>query len=506
MLRKTFNPYEDQRIEEKVRLVIYDIETKNFIREEIIYSRESLEVVLEDKYNKAALKYKYQTMGESNKWKDTAQGYSYLFGKANKQTMKGFDFSPKDIKNILLLSQFTESEINYYFKNLLLKFYNFSLREPSIEKVEQVKRFLDAIPYEIVSSKNVVAHCYTQIKVINGFVEADLKDNIFTDFHKIDNYLMHNMEEVYTPKNEQIIGFQTGLLVAVGNIYSLFSREKAYKNYQEALTLGHDYIDNFLTIDALSTYYTRVDEINKSYCIIDDNIEKQSDSLECPENVNICFSTDIKYFKMFILGWAQASFYYDKLTFNFGIVTNNEEEYIHCVRRYKEIIASISKLLESDKPTNYRFFWIQSEIINKTVYACARFYLAYHLIKKYSGDVFITDIDQLVIGNLQKYLLNASTSEFSIYQPIMQRLYMLVPGRSHLAGNIYICNDDNGQRYCQVLTDYVGIGLKEKFSWVLDQNATRYASEKFDIGNMFSFGDRVLKQYPELKRTLREQS
>ncbi|WP_201616700.1 hypothetical protein [Psychrobacter immobilis] len=506
MLKKIFNPYKEQKIEEKVRLVIYDIETKSYIREEIIYSRQSLEIILENKYNKAALKYKYQIIGENDRWKDTIHGYSYLFEKLTKQTIKGFNFSPKDIKNISLLPQFTEAEINYYFKNLLLIFYNFSLREPSIEKVEQVKRFLDALPYEIISSKNVAAHCYTQVKVMNNFVEADLNYNIFADIHEIGNDLIHKIEEKYISKNEQIVGYQTGLLVAIGNIYSLFSREKAYKKYQKALSLGYDYIDNFLTIDALSTYYTHIDKQNKSYCIIDDNVETQSDLLEHTEYVNICFSTDIKYFKMFILGWAQASFYYDELIFNFGIVTNNKKEYLHCVESYKEIIVSISNLLESDKPTNYRFFWIQSEIINKTVYACARFYLAYHLIKKYNGDIFITDIDQLVIGNLQKYLLNASTSEFSIYQPIMQRLYMLVPGRSHLAGNVYICNDANGQRYCQVLSDYVGLGLKEKFSWVLDQNATRYASEEFDIGNMFSFGDRVLKQYPELKRTLREQS
>ncbi|WP_296135041.1 hypothetical protein [Psychrobacter sp. B29-1] len=356
-----------------------------------------------------------------------------------------------------------------------------------------------------MGDKNVISHCYMQIKIMNYVVEADLERKILSAKKSELIRLSDCIESKFlTSEYKESLGFRTGYLVAVGNIYSIFDRKNSYKKYQEALSLGSEYIDNFLTIDPLSTYYESVNENNQSYSIIDKN--HRGKISECNEYfVNICFSTDIKYFKMFVPNWAQANFFYKSLVFNFGIVTNSEEEYFHCVNSYKNILSSLSVLLETDEPKNYRFFWIKSSITNKTLYACARFYLAYHLIEKYNGDIFISDIDQLVIGDLENYLLNAPSCKFNVYQPIMKGLYKLLPGRSHLAGNIYIRNNFEGQRYCEFLTNYVGMGLQEKFSWILDQNATRCASEHFEIGDIFSFGDRPLKQYPNLKRALRKQ-
>ena len=505
MLRKIFNPYEEYKIKEKTRLIIYDEKSKIRVKDEIINSKEYVEVIVEDSYNKSDLKYKYQIIDKNGKWKDFFSKYYYIFKTNPKELLKNFKFEKKDIEKIGDLKDFTDNEINYFFKNLLLKFYNFSLREPSHEKVLKVSYFLESIPYDLICSRNVISHCYMQMKIMNYIAKVDLEKKILSagkeDIIGLINYIESNF---LVSSCEESLGLKTGYLVAIGNIYSIFDRNESYEKYQEALSLGSGYIENFLTIDPLSTYYKSINEDNKSYEIIDKN-DKESIIGDGKGFVNVCFSTDIKYFKMFAINWAQANLNYKRIIFNFGVVTNSEEEYLHCINCYNSILSSISNLLEMDEPKNYRFFRIKSSITNKTLYACARFYLAYHLIEKYDGDIFISDIDQLVIDDLETYLLNAPIGDFNVYQPMMRGLYKLLPGRSHLAGNIYIRNNIEGQRYCKILTNYVGMGLQEDFSWILDQNATRYASEYFEIGDIFVFGERPLKQYPNLKRTLRKQ-
>ena len=48
MFRKIFNPYEEYKIKEKVRLIVYDERTKTRIKDEIIDSKKYTEVVIED--------------------------------------------------------------------------------------------------------------------------------------------------------------------------------------------------------------------------------------------------------------------------------------------------------------------------------------------------------------------------------------------------------------------------------------------------------------------------
>ena len=87
---------------------------------------------------------------------------------------------------------------------------------------------------------------------------------------------------------------------------------------------------------------------------------------------------------------------------------------------------------------------------------------------------------------------------------MVSNYYKFLPGRSHLAGNIYIRNDEQGKKFADLLTNYVGIGMEEKHSWMLDQNATRYASETVPVEDIKVYGRRVLKQYPDFKIALRK--
>ncbi len=367
-----------------------------------------------------------------------------------------------------------------------------------------MKSYIEAIPLSLARSNDEIAYCYTLIILITAFVENSLKSSEDFDRNKVFKDWCTGVIKKYNFEQEDVKGFKVGSLVAKGHIASLHDRSTTFDCYQQALDLGKGFIENFLGIDPLSTYYAEINEKNETYEIVDTYIQEvKNNLLDLSSYINICFSTDISYFQMYATNWANANFYFKNLFFNFGIVTNSEDEYNHCVASYQSIIKSISELLNIELPKNFRFYWIKSAIINKTVYACARFYLAKYLINNYDKDIYISDIDQLVIGDFEKYLEQFNDNKFSVYQPISSGYFSILPGRSHMAGNIYIRNDIKGKKYCEILTDYVGMGLSDKYSWILDQNATRFASEKIEVGNLDSYGERTLKQYPSLKIKLR---
>ncbi len=501
---KNFNPFKEIDCEFKVRLVVYDNDSKIFIKREVINSFESLDISFEKSINIESIKYKYQCIKE-DKWQDITK-YKYLL--KNKVDIRkltaSFSFSNLDKDNIVYLKDLDQRQISRYATIFLRKYYYFLLASPNLIKVNRVKSYIEAMPLSLIRSSDKIAYSYTLIVLITDFIEKSLNsDRNFNGSEEFKDWCTI-VTKKYNFEQENILGFKVGSLVAKGHIASLHNRSITFDCYQQALELGEGFIEGFLGIDPLSTYYAEIDDINKSYEIIDKYTQEfTKGSLSLSSGTNICFSTDISYFQMYATNWANANFYFKNLVFNFGIVTNSEDEYNHCIISYQSIIKSISELLNINSPSNFRFFWIRSTVTNKTVYACARFYLAKYLINNYDEDVYISDIDQLVIGDFEKYLEKFNDNKYSIYQPISSGYFSILPGRSHMAGNIYIRNDIEGKKYCEILTDYVGMGLNDKFSWILDQNATRFASEIIEVGNLDTYGARTLKQYPDLKIKLK---
>jgi len=455
-------------------------------------------------YNVCNIKHKNQGLNIEN-WEVTKKTNYPLESKINVGSLlANFNFNDLDKKNIIYLEYLDERQISLYTRNFLKKYYYFLLTSPDLLKIDKVKSYINTMPLSLVRSNDNIAYCYSIILTITDFIENSIRYNMkFTDGKIFQKW---NAEVVtkYNLEQEDVVGLKVGNLVAKGHIASLHDRSTTFSCYRKALKLGEGFIENFLPLDPLSTYYDKINGINETYKIIDYDIQEvTNDSLDSKSYINICFSTDLTYFKKYITNWANANFYFNNLVFNFGIVTNCKDEYDHCVTSYHSIIKSISDLLNIDIPRNFRFYWIKSEIINKTVYACARFYLAKYLVNKYDGDIYISDIDQLVIGDFEKYLEKFKDNKFSVYQPISSGYFSILPGRSHMAGNIYIRNDTKGKKYCEILTNYVGMGLGDKSSWILDQNATRFASELIEVGDLNIYGPRALKQYSSLKKKLR---
>lgn len=507
MRKIIFNPLKEIGYKDRVRLVVYDMENKAFIRKELINGFEVLEASFEENINIENLKYKYQNIKEA-KWKDITKYKFVLEDKFDiKNITSNFNFNKIDRENITYLKDMSQRQITQYAKILLRKYYYFLLASPNLTKVDRVNCYLKIIPLDIVRSNNSFAYVYALIVSITEFLEESLTfDRVSINDENFKDW-WSRVTSKYKFDQEDTIGFKVGSLVAKGHISSLLDRQVTFTIYQKALKLGAGFIENFLSIDPLSTYYSEIDETNNTYEIIDSNTKNIKDNVLTEiSNINVCFSTDTSYFQMYAMNWANANFYFEELIFNFGVVAHNEDDYNHCIDSYQLIIESIAKLLNAETPNNFRFFWIKSRIVNKTVYACARFYLAKHLLSKYNEDIYISDIDQLVIGDFEKYLENFSDKKYSVYQPITSGYFNILPGRSHMAGNIYIRNDNTGKKYCEILTNYVGMGLDDKFPWILDQNATRFASELIEVGNLDNYGKRTLKQYPDLKIKLKSLS
>lgn len=500
MNKKIFCPYKEIDIKEKTRLVIYDLISKEFIRKVVIERFDSIEILFTANENIYELKYKYQVFSDNSSWKDCSN-YKYISKKNISELSDNFSFEVFNIESFSKLEELSDHQISIFFRNFLKKYYFFLLNSPTQVKVDKVIFLLNAIPDDLVQSNNVVAHCYSQILIMTDYVKKKLDGTLTSTSFDLEWY--NNITEEYNLNRKELIGFLTGSLVAKGHIYSLFDRKETFECYSRALEVGKDYIEELLVVDPLSTYYPSILYKNSSYEIIRSDDEKTQRLLcDTSKNINVCFSTDLIYFKMFSIGWANASFYFENIILNFGIVTNNIKDYEFCVNSYKNIIEEIAKLLEVQIPNNYRFFWIKSSIVNKTLYACARFYLAKHLLSNFKGSVFISDIDQLVVGDLEKHLEKLEKDIYSVYQPIASGYFSMLPGRSHLAGNIFVRNNKDGKAYCDILTDYVGMGLEDKNSWILDQNATRFASELIKVTNFNSYGRRPLKQYPNFKKKL----
>lgn len=497
MTSLSFNPYEEFGVFETVRLVIYDGVSKSFIEKIIIPPYEKFDLKINNKYKIKELKYKYQ-LKKGDVWEDSQYGYQKFNKFTAKDLLNYLDFEYEGAIQNNILEQASGSEVEYCFRHLLLKTYSFLLSNPDQKKIEIVNRHLKKFPPFFLEEHCVASHYFSLISYLVVFItKFNFKVPVSMDEHIIIEYL-NEIDSIFDEEKEVNTGFKTGRLLAKANILSIVNRDLAYKYFQKILEIGGGFIDNFLTIEAITTYYKVVNGKNTSYSIQDMN--------ECinNKNINICFSTDASYFKMFASNWAQASLYFKNLNLNFGIVASNYDEFNILVEDYKRLLKELSNFTNLEELNNTRFFYIKSTVINKTVYACARFYLALHLLEKYDGDVFISDIDQFVVGDLETYLEKISKNKLNIYQPKMRNFYSILPGRSHLAGNIYIRNNAIGKEYSQLLVDYVGMGLQEKFSWMLDQNATRYASEMIPVGDLNKLGERVLRQFPSLKRAYRK--
>lgn len=496
-----FDPYSEFGLIEPSRIVIHNSETNSFIYKKLIEPKQIIKFESTNDLKPEKLKYKYQVKDSNDRWVDSVYGYRGISNNSVeiryniKEVLKSLHFNNPKGRNDYILFLAGEKEWSYCIQHLLLDTYKL-LTKISDANINFLKEYLKSFPKNLLEEKSLAAHYHSLIHTLLYFLEK--KDNYSTNVSDIKK-LLKEAYLTYEYQDSKNNGFKTGFLVAKGNILSIYNRVYAYDAYREAVNLDKSIVNVFLTLEAITTFYPKVEGKNNSYKIYEDKNNYFKN-----ESINLCFSADSTYFKMYAINWLQASLYFCDLNYNFGLVVDSKEEFDNLVCHYNELLNKFCLMTGLSKRNNFRFFWIKSEVVNNTVYACARFYLASYLLNRFEGSVYITDIDQFVDGDIVKYLNTvAENHKHNIYLPEMSGIYQYLPGRSHLAGNVFIRNNPEGIEFSNILVDYVGMGLKEEFSWMLDQNATRYAAEIYDTGDLRFFGKRSLQQYPSLKRIMR---
>ena len=500
MRSRFFNPFKELGIQEDVRLIIYSRETKSFIINKTICFKESIKINFDNNYNLSELRYKYQ-LKRDNRWVDGEIKYLKVFDIDRNALAIKFSFLNKDFHTVewSILDNVDEKDIAYVFKNLLLITYDFLLTNPTKDKIQKIRHFLSSFSEDAVLSSNIIAHYHAQTYMIVEYLAESfpLFYNI-SEEERLEYFIQHTVEN-YFYKDKEINGVNTGLLVAKGNFYSQFNRSKAYDCYKEALTIGKDYMDMYLEVDAITTYYKDIGIADKNYEVFP--LNNSSEYLKS-NGLNVVFSADENYFKMFATDWARTCYLFNGLTYSFGLVVTNEVKFHELVNNFSELIKSIADLTECKIATNFNFYWVRCEVINKTQYACARFYLADYIIKNTKNDLYITDIDQLVMGDLETYLQTVAKGD-DVQLSILENYFQLIPGRCYMAGNIYLKNSEKSRKFIELMVIYILHGIDEEKSWILDQNATRYAVEHVDVSNVNLNGKRPIHQFKNIKRLFR---
>ena len=504
----TFNPSKELQIYEDARLVIHERKSNQFILKEIIKNGQVLMINSLNKYMAEDIKYKYQVINNKGKWQDTEHGYFKL-----RNDTKLSDTS-KVIDNNLLLKMLhyrnsnsikqevfleaDEKSILYCMRHILLDSYKL-LGVLSKDNILTLKEYLLKFSERVLEESSTLSYYHSLMSCLTYYLEYTLNNTINNTSEAL-SVLEQSWSQYPYKNNKNNKGLKAGYLVTKANILSAYDRSMAFETYQKILNQYNDIVKGFLSIEAITTYFLLTDSDRDSF-----QIKTLTDGEVTEKNINICFSADNKYFKMYALNWLQSSQFFRNVNYNYGLVVDNEDEYNELVKYYKDLQVSYSKFTGIDVVHNTRFFKIEPNILNKTAYACARFKLALYLLENYKSDVYITDIDQYITGDFEGYLLKIFNSKnYDIYLPEMKGVYHYLPGRRYLAGNIYIKNNEVGIKYAKTLVSYTSKGLGLEHSWMLDQSATRYASEIFNVGDLKQFGIRPLEQSPSVKRIIRK--
>lgn len=470
------------KIDGVVKLFLFDDDVKAYVNDYLLEEGES--VYFEG--NKGDnLRFKIKT-NVNDKWVDSNVGFHNLsFVNISYITVyKKVSFEFNSIFNSYYLQFLTESNFNVLLKNLVYKLEYYLLYKTSDKKIKQIRQYCKSINSYDLEKYPSLGYFYGFCLTILNYLE---KSNC-SNFERTSSSYPHKSKYI-----------DAGIKMAIGHINSPKDRKLSCSMYKDLIVNYSEEVSNYLDIDAITTFFEETPELdeNKYY-----ELSSLMDSGEQSKR-NLAFSTDEKYFRKFSYSWMYYSLFFVDTNFNFLIVSESKEVASNLVKDFLSARQSFATLSNKKIPNNVRFFWIDGN--EKTLFACARFYLAHYLLKKYSSSCYICDIDQVSLTNIEKYLDKLDESDDSVLLPITGSGFEILPWRNYLAGNIYLKNNSSGKKFIAKLVSYVYSGLKVKNnSWMLDQNATAYAQKFISVGDLNLVAKRGFSQFPELSKVLKK--
>lgn len=111
-----------------------------------------------------------------------------------------------------------------------------------------------------------------------------------------------------------------------------------------------------------------------------------------------------------------------------------------------------------------------------TYYACSRFIHADYFMETFNKNILVFDADYSINDSFQKMF--KQIEKLDVGMSIRNTRACMSPWTRFMGGSVFFKNNDNAKRYIKHLREYILKGLSIENSWILDQNALAYASEK----------------------------
>lgn len=271
--------------------------------------------------------------------------------------------------------------------------------------------------------------------------------------------------------------------IVLGQVQSLFSRNDAaetfagVREHQSASLVPSFYWDM-----GAFTYYSQNEVQNKRREIPGlSGMSQWSNDVAQQSDHAIVISMDESFFRTFapmILFNAQQV---PQVDFVLLLCVNagTADQLVDDAQSYVE---SLSRLNRQSAPKNVRVHAVPKPewVVNaKTYYAASRFLVLPELLQQYQT-IYSMDADLFMMQNPQQFL--RGSWPVGINAPQNKGLIGVIPWRRYMGGNVVVTQAAAGSSALQHLLDYLSVGLTEKFSWMLDQNALSYVADVSPAG------------------------
>lgn len=355
---------------------------------------------------------------------------------------------------------------------LLYKLADSQLKSPGKNMVTRFEQF--SRPWLSHLSDDRARFFSSYLDAFSQAVEAGLADLDWTDKDRARRIVERIAPNA--PSADSVEGL--AWLPIIGQLQSTYSRDAAAETLAPARTHPHSQlIADFYWDTGSLTYYSE-NEIRSARRPTPSLTSMRSTSVggEAGSDKAIVISVDQNFFRIYgpmILFNAQQL---PAIDFVLILCAPLEEaqRVLDEANQYLEALAAFNK---QPAPVNVRFHvvdtpsWVANE---RTFYACARFLVMPELLQHYEN-LYAMDADLFMVRDPQQFM--AATSNVTFGVPVTQGLLGVPPWRRYMAGNMLVNRGVLDSPVLDRLLDYVSVGLAEKSSWMLDQNAIAYAVE-----------------------------
>lgn len=266
--------------------------------------------------------------------------------------------------------------------------------------------------------------------------------------------------------------------VLLGQVQSVYSRDEASVTFQQVRSHPEaDLVQKFYRDTGALTYYSEAEVAERRRTFPPLAELRSHSSVKQTRNLQaVVISVDPYFFRIYgpmIMFNAQQAPEVDFVVTICG--TGSQVDLVE--RDARDYLAGLSALNRQRSPRNLRIEgvhvpeWVRTR---KTFYAAARFVVLPGLLEEYE-QLYAMDADMFLLRHPREFMNRTKDVPFgatSSNGPVS-----ISPWRRIMAGTLIVNRTALEGPMLQRTLDYISVGLTERYSWMLDQNALTYAVE-----------------------------